>query len=76
MSSMQNDQAVSMALNNIWNDTNMNFFVNDLTANFEPVKALFNLAEGRCKPKYGQLVLPNITNNFGPLYVAKMTRTQ
>ena len=75
MSPMQNDGVVQAALRNIWETSHVNFFVNDLSAAFEPLKSTLNLVNEEVNLKFGQLVLPHIANNFGPMYIAKITRT-
>ena len=46
----------------------------DLTDAFEPFKAIMSLVNDKGIVKYGQLVAPNIVNNFGPMYISKITR--
>ncbi len=74
MSPIQNDGIVKAALKYFWEETSVDFFVSDLSKTFSPLKKFMKFAEGQGKPKYGQLVIPSIIDNFGPMYVAKITR--
>ena len=76
LSPVQNDGVVYDALKQVWAETAMEFVVDDLTAAMEPFRTIMNIADKSLgsKPYYGQLVLPNLVNNFGPMYVCKLTR--
>ena len=47
----------------------------DLTTAFKPYHDILHFAKRGPNLKFGQLVVPNIAQNFGPMYVAKITRT-
>merc|ERR1711874_151366 len=74
LSPVQNDGVVHMALKAIWETTNTEFVINDLAGAVKPFEFLLKMYGRDQGVKYGQLVVPNITNNFGPMYVAKITR--
>ncbi len=53
------------------------FPLSDLTGVLRPFRRFMNLVgEEECGSmlRFGQLVMPSIVNNFGPIYVAKLTR--
>lgn len=72
LSPVQNDSVVHMTLQSF---KQMKFVVTDLTDTFAPFKAqkLFRLYD---KCRYGQLVLPYLPNNFGPMYICRIERLQ
>lgn len=49
------------------------FYFRDLSAAIDPFRKLFTFQDSH-ELKYGQMVLPRLTNNFGPLYFCKITR--
>lgn len=49
------------------------FFFRDLSAVIDPLRELFTFQDSN-ELRYGQLVLPWLTNNFGPMYFSKITR--
>jgi len=49
------------------------FLLRDLTKQFEPLKSLYIFATGL---KFGQLVMPFLPLNYGPLYLCKLVRTK
>lgn len=48
-------------------------FYRDLTQTLKPLQSIFNF-ENSSELKYGQLVLPYLPANFGPMYFCKLTR--
>lgn len=74
MSPVQNDGVVYDALKNVWSDTQMDFVVNDLSDAVQPFKDILKMTSSVHNMRYGQMVLPSILNNFGPMYFSKITR--
>ena len=74
LSPAQNDGVVYDALRKIWMETELNFVVNDLSDAIEPYRKVMKLSNSTRKMRYGQMVIPHMPNNFGPMYFAKMTR--
>lgn len=75
LSPVQNDGVVYDALKKVWSDTDMDFVVNDLSDAIEPFTDILKMTSSVHKMRYGQMVLPHIVNNFGPMYFSKITRT-
>lgn len=48
----------------------------DLTEIMSPFKSLLSIKGRDDGVEFGQLVVPNICNNYGPMYFAKITRTK
>ncbi|KAK8771264.1 hypothetical protein V5799_025489 [Amblyomma americanum] len=70
LSPMQNDGVVHMALQELWQQKGMaQYAVVDLSTAFASLP--FRFFEG-CR--YGQLALPFLPQNVGPLYVARIER--
>lgn len=76
LSPVQNDGVVYTALKAIWETSDIDFTVSDLSAVVEPFGATMKLSEKKHKLKYGQMVLPHLSCNFGPMYFAKIKRTR
>ena len=70
LSPIQNDGVVHMALKALWQDTTLDFEVCDLTEAVKPMRFLCKMVG----MKYGQMVVPFLPNNFGPMYFAKIRR--
>jgi len=75
LSPVQNDGVVYDALRRVWADTSMDYMVNDLSDALSPWKGILKSSTSFSNMRYGQLVLPNMLNNFGPMYFSKITRT-
>ncbi|XP_022238016.1 LOW QUALITY PROTEIN: 5-methylcytosine rRNA methyltransferase NSUN4-like [Limulus polyphemus] len=73
LSPIQNDGVVNMALQNMYETTNSQFCVKDLTDTFRPFHNVFRFSF-TCK--YGQLVVPFLPQNFGPMYICKIERDE
>lgn len=73
LSPIQNDGVVQMALKNAWNETNSEFVVKNLKEVFQPASIVYHLGTD-IGLKYGILVLPHLTANFGPMYISKIER--
>jgi len=75
LSPVQNDGVVNMALTQLWETTDAEFVINDLSEAVQPFRDTFLKMRGKNEGvKYGQLVVPYLPNNFGPMYIAKITR--
>ena len=74
LSPIQNDGVVHMALSSLWEETSLNFEVCDLSQAVKPLRFLCKLHGRKEGMKYGQLVVPNLPANFGPMYFAKIRR--
>ena len=74
LSPVQNDGVVHRALSQIWEETNLNFQVADLDMAVKPFRFLCKLYGRKEGLKYGQMVVPFLPNNFGPMYFCKINR--
>ncbi|GFG31356.1 hypothetical protein Cfor_10537, partial [Coptotermes formosanus] len=75
LSPIQNDGVVHMALRKVWEETDVQVIVKDMTAALEPVECVYKLGHG-IGLRYGHLVLPFLPCNFGPMYFCKLVRTK
>lgn len=73
MSPIQNDGVVHMALSRLSTECDAEFIVGDLTDAFYPLRNIFQFSD-TCR--YGQLVIPFLPLNYGPMYIAKITRNK
>ncbi|CAL4070673.1 unnamed protein product, partial [Meganyctiphanes norvegica] len=73
LSPLQNDGVVHMALTQIWQETTIECSVVDLSYAIRPIRFLYRLGSN-LGLRYGQVVLPSLLSNFGPMYVAKIKR--
>ncbi|XP_065206392.1 5-methylcytosine rRNA methyltransferase NSUN4 [Planococcus citri] len=73
LSPVQNDGVVQMALKNLWEENEYEFVVQDMTEAFRPAEVLYCFGEN-VGLKYGIVVLPHLTANFGPLYFSKIVK--
>jgi len=72
MSPLENDNVVQKALMGLQVEGyNARFGIVSLKEAFRPLRGLFNF---HTKLQYGQLVVPNLMNNFGPMYISKISR--
>ncbi|KAF5291402.1 hypothetical protein FQR65_LT01712 [Abscondita terminalis] len=67
LSPIQNDGVVSMALKRIWEETNLEFIVKDMSNALAQVQVVYKLADSNLM-KFGHLVLPSVQQNYGPTY--------
>ena len=76
LSPIQNDGVVYDALKSVYADTGLEFIVEDLSVAMDPFRTIMKISDKTkgTAPYYGQLVLPTMENNFGPMYLAKLTR--
>lgn len=71
LSTLQNDGVVHMALSKLHRESSMEFVVNNLSRTFYPFREFFRFSES-CR--YGQLVVPFLPLNYGPMYISKINR--
>lgn len=74
LSPIQNDGVVMMSLKRIWEETNCEVQVKDLTAAIKPLRSIFSFANA--KLSYGHLVKPYLPNNYGPMYFCKFDKVK
>ena len=74
LSPVQNDGVVHKVLTELWEETSLNFEVADLDLAVKPFKFMCKIFGKREGMKYGQLVVPFLPNNFGPMYFSKINR--
>ena len=75
LSPMQNDSVIALALKTIWEETEIDVAICDLSKSILPYKSFLNFEASNSKiVKYGQQILPSIGQNFGPMYFAKIKR--
>ena len=76
LSPIQNDGVVYDALKQSWAENRIEFVVEDLSVAMDPFRSLMKISDKSTghQPIYGQLVLPSVENNFGPMYFSKLTR--
>ncbi|XP_045129756.1 5-methylcytosine rRNA methyltransferase NSUN4-like isoform X2 [Portunus trituberculatus] len=70
---LQNDGVVHLALSKIWQETTIDCCVVDLTHAMRPLSFLYRLGTN-LGLRYGQIILPSLLSNFGPMYFAKIKR--
>ncbi|XP_044737838.1 5-methylcytosine rRNA methyltransferase NSUN4 [Chrysoperla carnea] len=73
LSPIQNDGVVHMALKKIWQETNFELTVSDLSEALKPMNCLFKIND-RIGLKYGHIVVPFLPNNFGPMNFCKINK--
>lgn len=73
LSPIQNDGVVHMALSNVFKEHGITLTINDLSLAMQPLNSImkFEYPKGL---KYGQMVIPFLPANFGPMYFCKLTR--
>ncbi|XP_023936273.2 5-methylcytosine rRNA methyltransferase nsun-4 [Bicyclus anynana] len=74
LSPAQNDGAVHAALRAAFQSHGIVAVVRDMSGPFHALSSTLKLGAGLVKPKYGQLILPDIAANYGPAYVARLVR--
>ena len=71
LSFAQNDGVVQQVIDEIWKSTNIDIMVEDL----EPMQTMFkNTLNFYTGCRFGQLVIPTLSSNFGPMYFCKIKR--
>jgi hypothetical protein len=67
----QNDGVIQAALEYIWENSKIDVVVQDTSVIRTLFKDTYKFYD---KCRYGQLVLPHIQANFGPMYFCKLKR--
>ncbi|PRD23770.1 UNVERIFIED_CONTAM: nsun4 [Trichonephila clavipes] len=73
LSPIQNDGVVHMSLSNLSTESSFEFCVQDLSTAFFPLRKMFQFSDNCI---YGQLVVPFLPLNYGPMYICKINRTK
>ncbi|XP_059617933.1 5-methylcytosine rRNA methyltransferase NSUN4 isoform X2 [Phlebotomus argentipes] len=73
LSPVQNDGVVQMALSNAFRERGISVVIKDLNNVMKPFYEMFKF-ENPKGLKYGQMVIPHLPSNFGPMYFCKLTR--
>ncbi|XP_054744956.1 5-methylcytosine rRNA methyltransferase NSUN4 [Anastrepha obliqua] len=73
LSPVQNDGVVHMALQKAFNEHGITVTVKDLSYVIKLFEDIFKFEHPK-NMKYGQLVLPYLPANYGPMYFSKLTR--
>ena len=74
LSPVQNEGVVNMALKALWEETANEYYVNDITDALKPFRFMCRIFGAKQGISLGNLIVPNISNNFGPIYFCKITR--
>ena len=69
----QNDGVIQAAIEHIWHNSDINVVVEDITNIAQHFSKIMDFYNG-CR--FGQLVLPTLTANFGPMYICKLRRKE
>ncbi|KAL3273459.1 hypothetical protein HHI36_014903 [Cryptolaemus montrouzieri] len=75
LSPIQNDGVVHIVLKRICEESNMKIIIKDISPALLQARSLFKLASPKLM-RYGHLVLPCSTQNFGPTYFCKLQRIE
>lgn len=73
LSPIQNDGVVHMALSKVFKDYGITMTINDMSVVMQPFQEIMRF-ENPKGLKYGQMIVPFLPSNFGPMYFCKMTR--
>ncbi|XP_063585289.1 5-methylcytosine rRNA methyltransferase NSUN4-like [Penaeus indicus] len=73
LSPLQNDGVVHLALSKIWQETTIECSIVDMSQAVQPLSFLYRFGSN-LGLRYGQVVLPSLLTNFGPMYFAKIKR--
>lgn len=73
LSPIQNDGVVHMALSTAFKEHGITLTINDLSVAMQPFYHIMKFEHPKGL-KYGQMVIPFLPCNFGPMYFCKMTR--
>ena len=73
LSPIQNDGVVHMALSNVFKEHGISVTINDMSVAMQPLYSIMRFEQPKGL-KYGQMVIPYLPSNFGPMYFCKMTR--
>lgn len=73
LSPLQNDGVVHLALTRIWEETTIECSVIDMSYAVQPLSFLYCFGSN-LGLRYGQIILPSLLSNYGPMYCAKIKR--
>jgi 5-methylcytosine rRNA methyltransferase NSUN4 len=73
LSPIQNDGVVHMAMSNVFKNHGITVTINDLSLVMQPFNSIIKFEHPKGL-KYGQMVIPFLPANFGPMYFCKLTR--
>ncbi|CAH1116198.1 unnamed protein product [Phaedon cochleariae] len=73
LSPIQNDGVVHMVLKQIWEETNMEVLVKDMSPALLQTRSVYEFAVKNVF-RYGHCVLPSIEQNYGPTYFCKLQK--
>ena len=73
LSPVQNDGVVHMALQKVFNEHGLTFTIKDLSNVISLFSDIYKFEYSKSL-KYGQMALPYLPANFGPMYFCKITR--
>ena len=74
LSPVQNDGVVHRVLTQLWEETSLNFVVRQLDTAVKPFRFLCKIHGTKEGLRYGQMVVPFLPANFGPMYFCKIDR--
>lgn len=74
LSPIQNEGVVRMALKALYEETAYDFYVSDMTEALKPFRFLCKILGPKQGVNLGNLIVPHLSNNFGPTYFCKITR--
>ena len=74
LSPVQNEGVVNLALKSLREETHSQYCVNDLTDALKPFRFMCKIFGSKQNVSVGNMIVPSITNNFGPQYFCKITR--
>lgn len=73
LSPIQNEGVVHMALKKLWEETDVRVKIKDLGRSLAQFRHVFHFSSPKIT-KYGHLVVPNVSQNYGPMYFCKFQR--
>lgn len=71
LAAVQNDGVIQAAVEELWETSDVDVVVEDLKSIADTFASVFSF---HSHTKFGQLVLPSLTSNFGPMYFCKLKR--
>ena len=71
LSMPQNDGTVQRTLDKLWSETNIDVAIKDTRMLRDAFSDTFNF---HADTRFGQMVVPNVTANFGPIYFCALQR--
>jgi len=74
LSPVQNDGVIAATLEQVWQKTNIEVVVETLKSTTDRFASTFQFYDGTIGNRFGALVLPKLTANFGPMYICRLRR--